>query len=744
LQFGQAGIPGAIGAALPYYNTAAGLYGLSASTPDVASFLNPYAQNVMAGMQDIFGNQMKQTTGNLTQQAGGVGADRIAVGQAELARQQGLAAGQTLSGIYGQAQQAAAQQRAQQAAAAQGFGNLGTAAQASLLSPYLAYAQLTGQLAPALGGQQTGQTNQAGSMKGNQSGTGHSVTTNSPSPWSDFMNIAGFAGGFFNRGGRTNPYARGGSPWYNDMRRKYFGGGAAYADGGSTRDTSPWEDMQAIVRNGQPYADGGDVDFADRWGAVDDAMTSGDFDPVGENNSPYYASAFAPESDAVPTPRERPAAADDSGPLDGEVLPPVNSPPTAPTAPWKPAPYEGEMPMPNGPVNPYAAPMPQDRSSLSGFLASRGIIGPDTAQTMSNFGRRLQRAALAGSGPQGAAAAQQLPLQERGLDLQQQSLQQRAAQQWAELERHREALLETQRHNRATEDIGAGRLEQENWQMLGPTEDGTGTTFLNRKSGETRTIPLQIAGKLKPLPAGLQKDLGTQAGSYHALSSLESGFKDSYGGSTFSKVGDIQNWIARNMNIGNTDAADWWQEYQRYKNGVRHGLFGSALTANEISEWEKSDITPGMAPDRIKQNIKRQREVVEGALQRRALSLSKQGYSKEAIEAEMGIKIGASGAPAAPAPEPGEKKAPRTVKQNGWIGALRPPCLSVVIRDDWDVGLALAVLRRLVSYQKRSGSVKGRHRPLKGASFPADWGIPEVAIRGLAVDADLICVDAVP
>jgi hypothetical protein len=262
---------------------------------------------------------------------------------------------------------------------------------------------------------------------------------------------------------------------------------------------------------------------------------------------------------------------------------------------WQPAPREGE--------NPYATGRPMDRSSLSGFLASRGMIGQDTADTMSNFGTRLTRAALAGR-KQTAAAAAQIPLQERSLDQQEMSIAARARQLELEAERHRQAFEETSRHNRATEDLGAGRLEQENWQSLGPTEDGSGTVFLNKKSGETKTIPLQIAGKTKPIPAGLQKDLGTQAGSYHALSSLESGFKDDFGGSTFSKVGDIQNWIARNTNIGNTDAADWWQEYQRYKNGVRHGLFGSALTSNEIAEWEKSDITPGMTPERIKANIK--------------------------------------------------------------------------------------------------------------------------------------------
>jgi hypothetical protein len=178
LNQGLPGILGTQGTAQPYYDQAANYFGQSASMPDVSSFYNPFAANVMANMQDVFGAQMKGVTGNLIGQAGGVGADRIAVGQSELAKQQGLAAGQTMAGIYGQAQQAAQQQRAQQYAAGQGYGNLGTAAQMARLQPWLAYMQATGQLAPQLGGQQTGQTAQSGQQQGTT--TGHQVQTSSP------------------------------------------------------------------------------------------------------------------------------------------------------------------------------------------------------------------------------------------------------------------------------------------------------------------------------------------------------------------------------------------------------------------------------------------------------------------------------------------------------------------------------------------------------------------------------------
>jgi hypothetical protein len=184
------------GMAQPYFNTA-GNYLAGSAAPitgaDVSQYYNPMASNVFSQMQNIFGQQMRETTGNATQQAGGVGADRIGVAQANLANQQGLAAGQTASQLYQQALQAAEQQKQMQAGAGYGFGQMGPAAQAAQQNAInqllgvggqqqqLSQAQMnaqyqnqlaqiaypfqtaqylsgiTGGLAPAMGGQTTGQ-----------------------------------------------------------------------------------------------------------------------------------------------------------------------------------------------------------------------------------------------------------------------------------------------------------------------------------------------------------------------------------------------------------------------------------------------------------------------------------------------------------------------------------------------------------------------------------------------------------
>lgn len=83
----------------------------------------------MQNLANTQGQQMNQLTGQATQQAGGVGADRIGVAQGELANQQNLATGQTLSGIYGSALSAAQQNAQMQQSAAYGIGNLGGAVQ---------------------------------------------------------------------------------------------------------------------------------------------------------------------------------------------------------------------------------------------------------------------------------------------------------------------------------------------------------------------------------------------------------------------------------------------------------------------------------------------------------------------------------------------------------------------------------------------------------------------------------------
>lgn len=120
------------GIAQPYFDQSQQLFNQSAAPitgAQVNQYMNPYSSYVLQNLANTQGQQMNQLTGQATQQAGGVGADRIGVAQGELANQQNLATGQTLSGIYGSALSAAQQNAQMQQSAAYGIGNLGGAVQ---------------------------------------------------------------------------------------------------------------------------------------------------------------------------------------------------------------------------------------------------------------------------------------------------------------------------------------------------------------------------------------------------------------------------------------------------------------------------------------------------------------------------------------------------------------------------------------------------------------------------------------
>jgi len=130
--------------AQPYYQTAAGLVGNAAQTfgqPQLDQYMSPYINSVakaaQANINETNAQQQQQLLGNAISQ-GAFGGDRAGVAQAELARQQGLSAGQTMANIYqGGYGQALAQFNADQGRQLQAgstFGQLGTNAQAAGLS----------------------------------------------------------------------------------------------------------------------------------------------------------------------------------------------------------------------------------------------------------------------------------------------------------------------------------------------------------------------------------------------------------------------------------------------------------------------------------------------------------------------------------------------------------------------------------------------------------------------------------
>lgn len=120
---------------------------------------------------------------------------------------------------------------------------------------------------------------------------------------------------------------------------------------------------------------------------------------------------------------------------------------------------------------------------------------------------------------------------------------------------------------------------------------------------------------------------------------LSDTFQDQYAGWGSPAVGNAANAVTRYTGIGDDEGANWWQDYQRQKNIVRNQLFGSALTVTEKAEFERSDINPGMQPEIIKENLKRQKAAAARAAKKLAGAYLSQGYNPEVIEANIGMSL---------------------------------------------------------------------------------------------------------
>lgn len=137
--------------------------------------------------------------------------------------------------------------------------------------------------------------------------------------------------------------------------------------------------------------------------------------------------------------------------------------------------------------------------------------------------------------------------------------------------------------------------------------------------------------------------LSEEGGKLSQINTFQSTFKPEFGGWKSNKVGDLVNEAARNLPesvVGKNaaESAGWWQDYDRYKNMVRHELFGSALTKSESDAFMRADIGPGMTPEQITRNLATQKRVVEAAIRRKGKGLIGSTYDRGAIASAYGVQ----------------------------------------------------------------------------------------------------------
>lgn len=160
----------------------------------------------------------------------------------------------------------------------------------------------------------------------------------------------------------------------------------------------------------------------------------------------------------------------------------------------------------------------------------------------------------------------------------------------------------------------------------------------------------------KSLPPNVINKISEVSQTFDEFDGLRNTFQDSFGGYGADFAGNAANLIRRNITNDEDGQADWWSRYQSQKNVIRNRLFGSALTATEKAEFDKAMISPGMKPDVIKKNLKRQAEQIAKAEQKLIRAYGIGGYSKEQLDELTGGRYSNPpmfDAPTAPASDPG-------------------------------------------------------------------------------------------
>lgn len=159
----------------------------------------------------------------------------------------------------------------------------------------------------------------------------------------------------------------------------------------------------------------------------------------------------------------------------------------------------------------------------------------------------------------------------------------------------------------------------------------------------------------KPLPSAAIAPLSAAGTAVEDSRRMAGTFKDEYGGKTV--LGDMSNTYKRLVGDA-TGQAQWWQDFEMHQNQTRHALFGSALTAIELAAWNKTAVSPRMAPEEIKKNLARREEIEARAASKLARAYKAGGYNQAQIGELLGSAAEYLDRPAPPAQQVPQSAAP--------------------------------------------------------------------------------------
>lgn len=196
-------------------------------------------------------------------------------------------------------------------------------------------------------------------------------------------------------------------------------------------------------------------------------------------------------------------------------------------------------------------------------------------------------------------------------------------------------LLTGEQRQQAERAAEAARMSQANADAARAVQiRGQDLSAATQRRGQDLTNKRAMAEGGKPLPQTAIKSLETQKNLSDQTERLANTFKDEYGGNTV--TGGLEAFLARHggesVGLADKGVGQWWQDYQTYLNDVRHGTFGAALTPTEKEQFDKQVVQPNMSPDQIRQNLTRQKNITNKALQRVARVYAAGGYSTEQLK----------------------------------------------------------------------------------------------------------------
>lgn len=336
-------------------------------------------------------------------------------------------------------------------------------------------------------------------------------------------------------------------------------------------------------------------------------------------------------------------------------------------APAAPAPVEAGMVGGGAPAAPQPPAMPGEEPMQTvtakpdprQFLIEIAKQDPDTAMKLFEFSRKAdegQRKQIVEAQDTLAAAAAQLrgvPYEQRKAMLMQMApmLQQRGVD---------AAMIEGFDPTDAAIDVVAaqalgvkGLFEQQDRLadnardqrridgQLAVTKRGQDMTDARARAG----APGSAGKPAKALPPGEVTKLATEGETVQAIADLRAGYSPNFSGFGTS-LGNFAARMGVNVNNSSGESADWWQRMDQFDNVVRNQLFGASLTAGEQAAWERTTVTPGMAPSRVKANLAERERLLTRSLKRKTDALTAAGYAAEGVAGAVAPKQGAAPATA--------------------------------------------------------------------------------------------------